>query len=212
MTPTLPLNRNANPKGVLLPHRSGRTVLLTLACGLALTSCNSASAATQALPSAGAAPNAQCTPTFGGDAYPCSQAELDALTATAARYNAAIDLYKRYTVHAESLLAAHQPADRELRSMMVDPFASEVVSTLAANVSAPTQSRGNHAFAWARPADLADGMSVLAVSFCTEPGTFDVTSGGTTLPRTTFREDVFFIEESGQLKISSNKSTEVLAC
>lgn len=153
-----------------------------------------------------------CTPTFGGIAYDCDQAEHDKLAATQAEYEEAEAVYASVNRHIESLAAEGKPIDDEVKAVARGAFLKDITKTQQLFIDGTVKVKGHTKVAWWRPLDAQEDGSDLAVTLCTTPGSLVASSGGQRIPDAWIQHSVFLEKRDQNLLVTSVNVSEVDSC
>ncbi len=108
----------------------------------------------------------QCTPEFGGDPFPCTQADHDAMMARQAQYAEAERVYREYSsLNAQELVDRREAPSDELLGLMAGDRAKYQAELRANALSAATFS-GAPEVAWLRPTPSTTPAGPLAMHVC----------------------------------------------
>ena len=138
----------------------------------------------------------QCTPEFGGDPFPCTQADHDAMVARQAQYAEAERVYEAYaSLDQEELVARRQVPSDEMMALLGGRQAEIQADLRAGQLQIATFS-GTYSTKNAVPVEpLKDADGSLALRVCRERESWVVTrTDGSTVPTTDQVLHVQFME------------------
>lgn len=147
-----------------------RTLVLATILGVLLSACTPStgpsSTPTPAVP--------MCTPEFGGDAYPCTQAEREQTLARDARYADAERVYREFVrLNTLEYVERRDDPSAELRSLVTSEYADVLAQIRKQSLSQATFS-GSLRVDWVRPTPAEGSRWPMALLVCLDYRDLDV--------------------------------------
>lgn len=154
----------------------------------------------------------QCHGEFTEETHACARAEYDAVAARDAQYKEAEQTFRRVVALLYELRSQRQPMNDELSGLVSGSYGQGVEETLRDGLSSDIAFTGQPVVVWVTRENTSDGGSTLALQACTAPGTAVLESNGFKMTPKTYREQLYFAEIDGRLRLSSNRVAEVASC
>ncbi len=154
----------------------------------------------------------QCQGEFTEETHPCDQAEYDAVAARDAQYEEAERTFRRVVALLYELRSQRRPMNDELSGLVSGSYGQGVEETLHDGLTSDIDFSGQPVVVWVTRENTSDGGSTLALQACTAPGTATLESNGFKMTPKTYREQLYFTQIDGRLRLSSNRVAEVTSC
>lgn len=189
-----------------------RLLALVVAAGLVLTGCVSGTPTPVLSPS----PSPVCTPEAGGDEYPCTQEEFEAMKAKDALYAEAEEVNRQLQAILERVLREGAPAEmpEDLLAIVDGSARDELKQTLTGiHEKRITMVGGEMRQVWVRRNLAAKEGSEISLSVCVDSSTVPVFVDGIEVGFGNASLDhLFFRRVDGELKLWATSEERVESC